>query len=143
MAFIFPMRYAKVVLGLPVDEVFDYFIPENLGKDCPVGCRVGVSFGRRNLIGYVVGVSLKTKIKKIKPISGLIDVKPILDSNFLKLTRMVSDYYCSSWGQAIEAALPVGVRKGLSVGGVDKLNPIDQDSPPRSSKNCTSGVLNR
>ena len=114
------MRYAKVVLGLPVDEVFDYLIPENLGKDCPVGCRVGVSFGRRNLIGYVVGVSLKTKIKKIKPISRLIDLKPILDSNFLKLTRMVSDYYCSSWGQAIEAALPVGVRKGLVVGGVDK-----------------------
>ncbi|MDO8748379.1 MAG: hypothetical protein Q7J72_04610 [Candidatus Omnitrophota bacterium] len=112
------MKYAKVVLGLPVDELFDYSIPENLSGGCSVGCRVGVSFGRRNLIGYVVGVSLKTKIKKIKPISRLIDVNPILDSNFLQLTKAVSDYYCSSWGQAIEAALPVGVRKGLAVGGV-------------------------
>lgn len=114
------MRYAKVVLGLPVDEVFDYLVPEHFSKYCFEGCRVGVSFGRRNLIGYVVGMSLKTKIKKIKPISRLIDVKPILDGNFLKLTKIVSDYYCSSWGQAIEAALPVGVRKGLPVGGVDE-----------------------
>jgi len=135
------MKYAKVVLGLPVDELFDYSIPEDLSGGCSVGCRVGVSFGRRNLIGYVVGVSLKTKIKKIKLISRLIDVNPILDSKFLQLTKAVSDYYCSSWGQAIESALPVGVRKGLVVGGVDKLNLIDQNSPPRSSKNCTSGVV--
>ncbi len=117
MTFIFPMRYAKVVLGLPVDEVFDYSLPEQFSKDCSVGCRVGVSFGKRNLIGYVVGLNLKTKIRKVKPISRLIDLKPLLDSNFLQLTKAVSDYYCSSWGQAIEAALPVGVRKGLVVGG--------------------------
>lgn len=109
------MRYAKVVLGLPMDEVFDYFVPERLSKDCPVGCRVGVSFGMRNLIGYVVGISSKTKIKKVKSITKLIDMQPVLDKNFLKLTRLVSDYYCSSWGQAIEAALPVGLRRGLPV----------------------------
>ena len=110
------MRYAKVVLGLPVDEIFDYLVPEQFSKDCSMGCRVGVSFGKRNLIGYVVGLSLKTKINKIKPISRLIDLKPILNGRFLELTKAVSDYYCSSWGQAIESALPVGVRKGLTVG---------------------------
>ena len=111
------MKYAKVVLGLPVDEVFDYSLPEQFSKYCSAGCRVGVSFGKRNLIGYVTGLSLKTKISKIKPISRLIDIKPILDGRFLELTKAVSDYYCSSWGQAIEAALPVGVRKGMPVGG--------------------------
>ena len=109
------MKYARVALGLPIDEVFDYLIPEHLSKDCSAGCRVGVSFGRRDLIGYLVGISLKTKIKKIKPINRLIDSKPILDKNFLKLTEMVSDYYFSSWGQAIEAALPADIRRGLAV----------------------------
>ena len=70
----------------------------------------------------MVGLSLKTKINKIKPISRLIDLKPILNGRFLELTKAVSDYYCSSWGQAIESALPVGVRKGLTVGsaGVER-----------------------
>jgi len=130
------MKYAKVVLGLPVDELFDYSIPEDLSGGCSVGCRVGVSFGRRNLIGYVVGVSLKTKIRKVKPISRLIDVNPILDSNFLQLTKAVSDYYCSSWGQAIEAALPVGVRKGLPVGIADE----ERETTPQEGTKGTAAL---
>ena len=38
------MRYAKVVLGLPVDEIFDYLVPEQFSKDCSMGCRVGGVF---------------------------------------------------------------------------------------------------
>src|SRR3989338_9861712 len=133
------MKYAKVVLGLPVDELFDYSIPEDLSGGCSVGCRVGVSFGRKNLIGYVVGVSLKTKIRKVKPISRLIDVNPILDSNFLQLTKAVSDYYCSSWGQAIEAALPVGVRKGLPVGIADE----ERETTPQEGTKGTAALKER
>lgn len=107
--------YAKIALGLPIDELFDYIVPGRLVASCKAGSRVWVPFGGRNLLGYVAGLSNKTKIKKLKEISSVVDVNPILNNRFLQLTKDVSDYYCSSWGQAIESALPVGIRKGVAV----------------------------
>lgn len=106
------MLYAKIVLGLPVEGPFDYLIPQNLRKIIAVGSRVTVSFGNQNFIGYVVGLSNQTKIKKLKSIEKVLDEIPIVDRNVLLLTKELSQYYCCSWGEAIEAALPQEIRKG-------------------------------
>jgi len=106
------MLYAKVVVGLPIDGPFDYLVPAGLEKNIAAGVRVWVNFRNKKEIAYVVGLSRKTKIKKIKEISGVIDASPILDEKMLILTRRLAEYYCSSWGEAIEAALPDELRKG-------------------------------
>jgi len=106
------MLYARVVLGLPVEGPFDYTVPGDLAKRIKVGSRVRISFGPRKLVGYVVALSKKTSIKKLKAILGLIDEEPVLDKGMLGLTKELSDYYCCSWGEMIETALPDGLRKG-------------------------------
>lgn len=106
------MLYAKVVLGLPIEGPFDYIIPPDLCKKAIIGSRVWVSFGSKRMLGYLVGISKKTSVKKLKPLSEIIDFSPVLDKNLLLLTKSLSDYYCCSWGQAIEAALPESIRKG-------------------------------
>lgn len=109
------MGYAKVALGLPINQLFDYLAPDDCIPEYIVGARVAVPFSRHTLIGYIVGFASKSHIAKVKPITKLIDSKPILDTYFLTLTKIVSEYYCSSWGQTIESALPVGIRKGTPV----------------------------
>jgi primosomal protein N' (replication factor Y) len=109
------MLYAKVVLGLPVEGPFDYFVPENLYKRIKVGVRVEVNFRNKMMVAYVVKLSRQSKIKNIKPITRVIDRNSLLDKNFLILTKQVSDYYCCSWGQAIETALPEAIRKGRPI----------------------------
>jgi primosomal protein N' (replication factor Y) len=104
--------YAKVVLGLPVDGPFDYTIPVNLEGKVKVGCRVWVNFRNKKEVAYIVGLSNKSTIKKLKEISELIDTEPILGEKMLLLTRQLADYYCCSWGEAIEAAIPDELRKG-------------------------------
>lgn len=106
------MLYAKVVLGLPVEGPFDYIVPEGVNNRISIGSRVRVSFGPRKKIGYVVGLTQKTSVKKLKELSEVIDNYPVLDKNMLCLTKELSEYYCCSWGEAIETALPQGVRKG-------------------------------
>lgn len=96
------MLYAKVVLGLPVEGPFDYTIPAPLKRKIRVGVRVWVDFHNQKMLGYVVGLSPKTKIKKLKKIGEVIDDCPILDKNLLLLTKDLSEYYCCSWGEAIE-----------------------------------------
>ena len=106
------MLYVKVVLGLPVEGPFDYSVPQDLEEKVNAGCRVWVNFRNKKEVAYVVGLSNKTKIKKIKEITSLIDDSPILNTAMLSLAKEIADYYCCSWGEAIEAAIPDGLRKG-------------------------------
>lgn len=77
-----------------------------------VGTRVWVNFRNKKEVAYVVGLSNKTKIKRIKAISAVIDKAAVLDEKMLLLTKRLAEYYCCSWGEAIEAALPDEIRKG-------------------------------
>ena len=106
------MLYAKVVLGLPIDGPFDYLVPTDLENKISVGMRAWVNFRNKREVAYVVGLSNKTRIKKLKEISSLIDAEPVLDEKMLLLTKQLADYYCSFWGEAIETALPDELRKG-------------------------------
>ena len=117
------MLYAKVVLGLPIDGPFDYLVPPDLGNKISVGTRVWVNFRNKKEVAYVVGLNTKTKIKKLKEIAALIDGAPILDEAMLALTQSLAQYYCCSWGEAIEAALPDELRKGkaVAVGSIPSL----------------------
>lgn len=106
------MLYAKVVLGIPVEGPFDYIVPSALEEKIKEGSRAWVNFRNKKMLGYVVGLSHKTKIKELKKILEIIDDCPVLDKNMLSLAREVSRYYCCSWGEAIETALPLALRKG-------------------------------
>ncbi len=109
------MLYAKIVLGIPVEGPFDYIVPVEFSKRIKVGIRVRVDFRAKESVGYVVGFSQKSRIKNIKPILGILDETPILDKNMLLLTKELSQYYCCSWGEAIETAIPEALRKGRKI----------------------------
>ncbi|MDD5129574.1 MAG: primosomal protein N' [Candidatus Omnitrophica bacterium] len=106
------MLYANVVLGLPVEGPFDYLVPVDLESKVKVGSRVWVNFRNKKEVAYIVELNNKTKIKKIKEIASVIDIFPVLDEPMFLLTRKLAQYYCCSWGEAIEAALPDELRKG-------------------------------
>jgi len=106
------MLYAKVVLGLAVEGPFDYIVPVSLAKDIKAGSRVWVDLRGRREVGYVVGLTHHSNIKKLKSISSLIDNRPLLDKNTLQLTKELADFYCCFWGEAIETAIPDALRKG-------------------------------
>jgi len=121
------MLYAKVVLGLAVEGPFDYIVPPELSQKIRIGARVRVSFRTQRLIGYVVGLARETRIKHLKSISELLDEYPVLDKNLLLLTRKISEYYCCSWGEAIETALPEPLRKGKRIPGIEVRNLAKRD----------------
>ena len=135
------MLYAKVVLGLPVDGPFDYIVPVNLEDRVKVGVRVWVNFRNKKEVAYIVGLSNKTTIKKLKEISILIDAEPILGERMLSLTRQIADYYCCSWGEAIEAALPDELRKGKPIKGDSSF--ITSCAPSRKKETVLVQGVNR
>ncbi len=105
------MLYAKVVIGLPVDGPFDYIVPQEFEAVVRVGSRVAVNFANRKLVAYVVGLSRKTDIAKLKSIIAPLDKNPLISQSLLALTESLSQHYCCSWGEALETALPPDLRK--------------------------------
>ena len=106
-------NFAEVVVNRPIEGPFTYSIPEGIEQSINVGSCVEVSFGNKTLTGYIVGFSAEPKVKNIKPIMRLLDRAPVLDEGILKLTKWISEYYYSSWGEAISAAIPGVLKRGM------------------------------
>ncbi len=103
---------AEVAVALPIGRTFHYSIPERLSKDAAVGKRVRVPFQNRIEIGYIVGFAEKSEIVEVKEVLELIDSEPIVNAEVLSLTKWIADSYFCSWGEAIAAAVPGGLKKG-------------------------------
>ena len=103
-------KIAQVVVGLPVEGPFDYFVDEKMQGSIVEGMRVYVPFGPRQRVGFVVGLAAKSSFNYLKPILFALDRVPALDRNALKLTKELSAYYGCSWGEAIECSLPAVLR---------------------------------
>jgi len=102
--------FAQVVLNLPLREPFTYAVPEPFIPLLEPGMRVFVPFGRRKLTGYVVSLSDHCDpALTLKNIEDVLDTAPVLSKEILSLTRWIADYYQSSWGEAVKAALPAGL----------------------------------
>ena len=109
---------AEVVFNLPLKDIFTYEIPPHFIGIVKKGMRVFVPFGTRRLTGYVIGISNHNeKNIKLKKIEEVPDSEPVISKELLSLTRWIADYYHSSWGEAIKAALPAG----LDDTSIDKL----------------------
>ena len=107
-------KFADIVINRPIEGPFTYSIPESLKEDIEIGSVVEVSFRNKIVIGYVVGFPDKCDIEKIKPLNSIVDKTLSIDSKMLELTKWISEYYYSSWGEAISAAIPSVVKKGAS-----------------------------
>jgi primosomal protein N' (replication factor Y) len=109
--------FAGVVFNRPIEQVLTYRVPGRLRRIVRPGQRMRVPLGKgdRPATGYCVRVDQDPPADldpaKIKLIVEIIDVQPLIDEKMLALTRWMADYYACSWGQALDAAVPSGVKK--------------------------------
>ena len=101
--------FAEIVFPLPFRNTFTYSVPKELEAFAQTGVRAVVPFGKRTLTGFIINTSDKTAVKeKIKPVSDILDDKPIFDKKSLKFYEWVADYYLSSLGEALKLGVPYG-----------------------------------
>ena len=106
------MRYADVVLPLPLEGFFTYSIPDSFQQEGLVGCRVVVPFGKtKTYVALVVRIhDITPKGYKVKPLKQRIDQSPIVNALQLNLWTWISSYYLSAMGDIYKAALPSGLK---------------------------------
>ncbi len=101
--------FAQVVVPIPLNHSFGYIIPD--GVSVPVGSRVVVPFGPRTLVGACVGHTDVRPPGNLRPILKVLDPEPAFGPALLDLSKWIADWYFSSWGEALMAALPAPVRR--------------------------------
>ncbi len=101
-----------VAVPLPVDNVFSYKVSAELTPKIKTGVRIRVPFRNREITGYIVGQRTIPDDPKLKFALDILDSESVLSKNILELTKWISEYYASSWGEAIENALPKWVKYG-------------------------------
>jgi primosomal protein N' (replication factor Y) (superfamily II helicase) len=102
-------QFAQVWIDAPLNRTFDYAIPA--GMPTPQrGQLVTIPFGMKSTprIGVVAGITSITDVPaaKIKSLIEIQDAVPAVSEAVLKLASFAADYYKSSLGEAIFAALP-------------------------------------
>jgi primosomal protein N' (replication factor Y) len=105
-----PLRIYQVAVPAPLYREFDYVASMSL----TTGARVRVPFGRRELVGVVLGEVAQSELPsgRLKPISQPLDASAILPPPILGLLRWAADYYHHPLGEVIYTALPVRLRQG-------------------------------
>ncbi len=106
---------AKVIVDVsayPVDRPFDYGVPSSLETLIEAGSRVKVPFGRRNVLGFVVGLSDTTDVPqgKLKDVAELLDIAPVLTAEMLEMAKWMTQKTLCYEIDALQVMLPNALR---------------------------------
>jgi primosomal protein N' (replication factor Y) len=103
----------RIAVPAPLYRVFDYLAPED-SPSLVSGTRVRVAFGRRETVGIVLDSADHSDFAagRLKRISAVLDVQPLLSPALLKLLHWAAGYYHHPIGEVLHAAMPVLLRQG-------------------------------
>jgi primosomal protein N' (replication factor Y) (superfamily II helicase) len=99
--------YVDIAFPTAVRRLFTYHTRES--ENILPGMRVWVPLRNEFAIGMAVQVHDRKPAFETKPVQKILDVDPIMNQAMLRLTEWIHRFYYCSWGEAIQAALPVGL----------------------------------
>jgi primosomal protein N' (replication factor Y) (superfamily II helicase) len=100
------LQYADIAFPTAVRRLFTY---ETRDASIRPGMRVWVPLRSEFAIGMVVQVHGRKPEFETRPVERILDEEPVMDQTMLQLTEWIHRFYYCSWGEAIQAALPVGL----------------------------------
>ncbi|AUI71419.1 primosomal protein N' [Companilactobacillus alimentarius] len=125
------MTVAEIIVDVPTMQTnrpFEYSIPEALNDVVVPGMRVEVPFGRgkRKIQGFVMKTKDQSDFKgKLKPISRVIDLKPVLSNEMLQLSYWLADKTYSFQISCLQTMLPSVMRAKYKQYAI----PLDKTDP--------------
>ena len=105
-----PGRTLRVAVPVPVHQLFDYAIPDDL--QIPViGARVAVPFGGRRLVGIVMAHNPADAHDRLRPIAAVLDDASVFGAELFRLASWMASYYQHPIGEVLATVLPAAARK--------------------------------
>lgn len=104
----------KVAVGAApysIDKPYDYLVPEPWLETALPGARATVPFGRGNRTseGLILARAEGEKLPGLKPLTAVLDPKPVLDADGIALALWLRGRYFCTLFEAARALLPAGL----------------------------------
>jgi primosomal protein N' (replication factor Y) len=105
------MPIIRVAIDVPVATLFDYRADDASAGD--IGCRVLVPFGKKTVVGVIIGISAASGIpaSRLKQAARILRGEPAIAPDDLWLMQFAADYYRHALGCVIMDALPARLRR--------------------------------
>ncbi len=102
----------RIAVPSPLRRLFDYLAPANQQDLIPVGSRVLIPFGRRQVVGVVAATASHSDfpLAKLKHVLQQLDEQPLLPQALLETLVWAADYYQHPLGEVFASALPAKLR---------------------------------
>ncbi len=117
--------FVQVAVPVPLGKAFTYSVDERHGPLAVPGARALVEFGRRKVLGVVLGhiETLPPDLPqdRVKPILGIVGDEPALPQELLRFLVDLAGYYIAPIGEVMRLALPAVERVQAVDGGVSEL----------------------
>jgi primosomal protein N' (replication factor Y) (superfamily II helicase) len=101
-----PLTSARALRG-----PFDYSVPGRLGA-VDVGSMLVVPFGRRRMLGVVVGLAEQSDVPADRLVEPLTALDPEVPAELVRLGLWVAEEYCSTPARGLGLVLPPGTGRG-------------------------------
>lgn len=134
----------KIALDTPLNSCFDYRWPCEPGAEPAVGQLALVSFGRREVVGLIVGVGRETAVPldKLKDALAVRGQLAPLSAEWLALANFAAEYYQRPLGEVALPGLPRNLRVLTTVALDRALKKLAKAEPAHDSTPCDMPVLN-
>jgi primosomal protein N' (replication factor Y) (superfamily II helicase) len=103
-----PLTSARALRG-----PFDYALPEEMRDSVAVGSMLVVPFGRRELLGVVVGLSEASSVSRERLLAPRRAVEADVPADLVELAGWIALEYCSTPARALALVLPPGSGSGV------------------------------
>ncbi|AEJ19698.1 replication restart helicase PriA [Gracilinema caldarium] len=114
--------YLDLVFDIPLQQRYTYAMDDK--GEAAVGKRVMAPFGRREMLGYVIGrrenLPDGVAVEAIKKIRRVVDKEPIFGTNEIDLALWMASYYLCGTGEALATMVPSGRRETSSEASLDE-----------------------
>ncbi len=112
------MKVLEVAIFSPLRQLFDYLPVLGVQDDPPIGVRLTLPFGNRQVIGVLVGIkdTPPRNDYQLRHALALVDETPLFSPSMMNLCRWIATYYHHSLGDTLAHALPPPIRRGKPIG---------------------------
>ena len=130
------LKYAQVIVPIPIDEPFTYKIPKELSEQVAPGVQVVVPFGKKYQAGIILSVSDSSdkKDRDLKPLYDVISPDLYVTNELMQVVEWIANYYICFLGEGYRLIHPsINLQKGslqikkIKEPSPDKLNTFESE----------------
>jgi primosomal protein N' (replication factor Y) (superfamily II helicase) len=121
-----------------VSGPFDYRVPDGM-SNIEVGSVLVVPFGRRRVVGVVVGLADRSDLPEGRLAKPLEALEAGVPAELVELGRWVGEEYCSTPARGLGLVLPPGVGTGAEARRVKPLAELEVEATPKGREAISGG----